>query len=57
MLSIGGRKSIDLGLLEPDSAKFQVIKLAEDKGGLGLANPFRAPAISLKDFAKLLREG
>lgn len=54
-LSIGGRKSAGLGLLELGKAEFHVVKPAEDKGGLGLANPLKSPAISLQDFAKLLR--
>ncbi|MEM0087388.1 MAG: RAMP superfamily CRISPR-associated protein, partial [Thermofilum sp.] len=36
-LSIGGRKSAGLGLLQLESAEFHVVKLAEDKGGVGLA--------------------
>ncbi|MEM2275393.1 MAG: RAMP superfamily CRISPR-associated protein [Thermofilum sp.] len=54
-LSIGGRKSAGLGLLQLESAEFHVVKLAEDKGGVGLANPLKTPAVKLEDFLKLLR--
>ncbi|MEM4667432.1 MAG: RAMP superfamily CRISPR-associated protein [Thermofilum sp.] len=54
-LSVGGRKSAGLGLLQLESAEFHVVKLAEDKGGVGLANPLKTPAVKLEDFLKLLR--
>jgi len=54
-LSIGGRKSAGLGLLQLESAEFHVVKLAEDKGGVGLANPLKTPAVKLEAFLKLLR--
>ncbi|MEM0460513.1 MAG: RAMP superfamily CRISPR-associated protein [Thermofilaceae archaeon] len=54
-LSIGGRKSAGLGLLQLESAEFHVVKLAEDKGGVGLANPLKTPMLSLENFMRLLR--
>lgn len=54
-LSIGGKKSAGLGLLELESARFHVVKPLEDRGGRGLANPLKLPPLQLEGFLGLLR--
>lgn len=56
-LSVGGRKSAGLGLLELRYAKFHVVELGKggDERGALLANPFEAPAMDLSEFVKWLR--
>jgi hypothetical protein len=56
-LSVGGRKSVGLGLLSLQEARFHAFELGVDRDADGalLANPLRAPSMSLKDFAAWLR--
>jgi CRISPR/Cas system CSM-associated protein Csm3 (group 7 of RAMP superfamily) len=56
-LSVGGRKSAGLGLLSLQEARFHAFELGVggDADGAFLANPLRAPSMSLKDFAAWLR--
>jgi CRISPR/Cas system CSM-associated protein Csm3 (group 7 of RAMP superfamily) len=56
-LSVGGRKSVGLGLLSLQEARFHAFELGVggDADGALLANPLRAPSMSLKDFAAWLR--
>ena len=53
-ITLGGRKSAGLGLLSLQRAEFHVVKLDEDKDGVLLANPFKAPAMSLSEFISWL---
>lgn len=54
-ISVGGRKSAGLGLLQLEEAIFHVVRLAEDERGIGLANPLKAPPLDLLSFVRLLR--
>jgi len=56
-LSVGGRKSAGLGLLELRHAEFHVVELGKggDERGAMLANPLEAPAIDISEFVKWLR--
>jgi CRISPR/Cas system CSM-associated protein Csm3 (group 7 of RAMP superfamily) len=57
-LNVGGRKSAGLGLLLVEKARFHAfeIGLAGDESGVLLANPFKAPPMSLQEFADWLAE-
>jgi len=55
-LNLGGRKSAGLGLLTVEKTRFHAFELrtAGDEGGRLLANPFKAPPMSLQEFADWL---
>lgn len=55
-MNIGGRKSAGLGLLTVESARFHAFEIGTpgDEAGIYLANPFRAPQMSLEEFASWL---
>jgi len=57
-LNVGGRKSAGLGLLLVEKARFHAFKIgaAGDESGVLLANPFKAPPMSLQEFADWLAE-
>jgi CRISPR/Cas system CSM-associated protein Csm3 (group 7 of RAMP superfamily) len=56
-LSVGGRKSVGLGLLTLEEARFHAFELGvgQDVSGIFLANPLKAPSMSLRDFTAWLR--
>jgi len=56
-LSVGGRRSAGLGLLQLTGARFHVVELGRggDERGALLANPLEAPAMDLGEFARWLR--
>ena len=55
-LNLGGRKSAGLGLLTVENARFHAfeLRIAGDENGRLLANPFKAPPMSLQEFADWL---
>jgi len=54
-IQVGGRKSTGLGLLELEDARFWLVVLREDKGGVALANPIKnGKRLSLQEFKKWL---
>jgi CRISPR/Cas system CSM-associated protein Csm3 (group 7 of RAMP superfamily) len=55
-LNVGGRKSAGLGLLLVEKARFHAFEIgaAGDESGELLANPFKAPPMSLQEFAEWL---
>jgi CRISPR/Cas system CSM-associated protein Csm3 (group 7 of RAMP superfamily) len=55
-LNVGGRKSAGLGLLLVGKARFHAFEIgaAGDESGELLANPFKAPPMSLQEFAEWL---
>jgi CRISPR/Cas system CSM-associated protein Csm3 (group 7 of RAMP superfamily) len=57
-LNVGGRKSAGLGLLLVEKARFHAFEIgaAGDESGVLLANPFKAPPMSLQEFADWLAE-
>jgi hypothetical protein len=57
-LNVGGRKSAGLGLLLVEKARFYAFEIgaAGDESGVLLANPFKAPPMSLQEFADWLAE-
>ena len=55
-LNVGGRKSAGLGLLLVEKARFHAFEVgaASDTCGELLANPFKAPSMTLQEFAEWL---
>jgi CRISPR/Cas system CSM-associated protein Csm3 (group 7 of RAMP superfamily) len=55
-LNVGGRKSAGLGLLLVEKARFHAFEIGApgDESGELLANPFKAPSMSLQEFAEWL---
>jgi CRISPR/Cas system CSM-associated protein Csm3 (group 7 of RAMP superfamily) len=56
-LSVGGRKSVGLGLLSLQEARFHAFEIGEgqDESGALLANPLKTPPMSLVEFLAWLR--